>query len=230
MKKSSRCFLFSALLLLLFVLFTVAVKTVDVQPIGPNGSSVGFAAVNVAMFSLFGESEFWYRLTGILGYLAILIMVGFAALGAWELVKRRSLKKVDADLISLGVLLVLTLVCYALFEVLKINFRPVLTDGELEASYPSSHTMFVLVAMCACAHELTCRRVRMPLRALGYTAAGAVMALTSLGRLFSGAHWLTDVLGAILLSAALVFFYRGFERRLIGRRNREHKRRAKAER
>lgn len=41
-----------AILSLMFAMWTAAVKCVDVQAIGPNGSSVGLAAINAAVHEL----------------------------------------------------------------------------------------------------------------------------------------------------------------------------------
>ena len=126
---------------LTFIVFTVLVSTVDVRFIGPANSKVGLASVNEAFFKTFKGNDTLYLLTEILGYLTFLIIGAFAVLGVYQLIKGKSLKKVDVKIIALGVFYVVVLIFYVLFEVLVINYRPVLVEGELEASYPSSHTV-----------------------------------------------------------------------------------------
>lgn len=204
MKKTG--ILRTCVLVILFLAFTLAVMNVDVQAIGPEGSKVGFAFLNGPVHEALPYSEFFYDLTTFLGYLALLCVLGYGALGAWQLVKRRSLKKVDGQLICLGVFFVMMLVCYVAFEKLPINWRPVLLEEGLEASYPSSHTMLALCVFGA---------IMVPYPALFHgerlsfvrTAAGVLMAVSVVGRLLSGVHWLTDIVGAVLLSAALLSGY-----------------------
>lgn len=196
----------TALLLLAFFLFTMAVINVDVQPIGPEGSSVGFAGINGQVQSMFPYSELFYKLTTYLGYLALLAVLGYGVLGVLQLIKRRSLKKVDGQLIALGLFFVVMLICYVAFEKLPVNWRPVILDEGLEASYPSSHTM---LALCVFGAMMVPYPQLIPEDKLSYVrvAAGALMAISVVGRLLSGVHWLTDIVGAVLLSAALLSFY-----------------------
>ena len=196
----------TALLLLAFFLFTMAVINVDVQPIGPEGSSVGFAHINGAVHSAFPYSEIFYKLTTYLGYLALLAVAGYGVLGGLQLIKRRSLKKVDGQLMALGAFFVVMLICYVAFEKLPVNWRPVILDEGLEESYPSSHTM---LALCVFGAMMVPYPQLIPAEKLGLVraAAGALMVISVVGRLLSGVHWLTDIVGAVLLSAALLSFY-----------------------
>ena len=196
----------TSLLALLFIMFTLAVINVDVQKIGPEGSEVGFAFINGPVHDALPVNDLFYKLTTFLGYLALLAVLGYGAVGVWQLIKRRSLKKVDSQLISLGIFFVLVIFCYVLFEKLVINYRPVILDGGLEASYPSSHTLLALCvfgAMMVPYPELFSEKQLSLVRA----AAGALVVLSVVGRLLSGVHWLTDIVGAVLLSAALLSGY-----------------------
>lgn len=196
----------TSLLALLFIMFTLAVINVDVQKIGPEGSEVGFAFVNGPVHDALPVNDLFYKLTTFLGYLALLAVLGYGAVGVWQLMKRRSLKKVDSQLISLGIFFVLVIFCYVLFEKLVINYRPVILDEGLEASYPSSHTLLALCvfgAMMVPYPELFSEKQLSLVR----TAAGTLAVISVVGRLLSGVHWLTDIVGAVLLSAALLSGY-----------------------
>ena len=196
----------TSLLALLFIMFTLAVINVDVQKIGPEGSEVGFAFINGPVHDALPVNDLFYKLTTFLGYLALLAVLGYGAVGVWQLMKRRSLKKVDSQLISLGIFFVLVIFCYVLFEKLVINYRPVILDEGLEASYPSSHTLLALCvfgAMMVPYPKLFGEKQLSLVRA----AAGALVVLSVVGRLLSGVHWLTDIVGAVLLSAALLSGY-----------------------
>ena len=194
--------------LILFLVFTVLVITVDVQPIGPNGSEVGLATMNGAVTDALEYNEIWYNISDYAGYLALLIPVGFALLGLLQVIKRKSLLKVDRHLIILAVFYVAVLCAYITFEIFKVNYRPILVDGVLEASYPSSHTLLSLCITASAIFEahllLKSKKVLLISADILFATIGAVVLV---GRLLSGVHWLSDIMGGVLLSGALVCFF-----------------------
>ena len=191
-----------------FVLFTLLLTCVDVQSIGPQGATVGFATVNEWAFQLLGVHLQWYHLTDWLGVVAIAIAFGFAVAGLYQWVKRKSIRKVDRYVLALGGFYLLVIGCYIFFEKVVINCRPILMYGSLEASYPSSHTMIVvsIMATAAMAFRALCPQKKGWCLAVDIFAA-VVIAITVIGRLIAGVHWLTDIVGGLLLSAALVVSY-----------------------
>lgn len=191
-----------------FLLFTLLLTCVDVQSIGPQGSAVGFATVNEWAFQLLGVHLLWYHLTDWLGVAAIAIAFGFAVVGLCQWVKRKSLRKVDGHILVLGGFYLLVIGCYLFFEKVVINCRPILMDGNLEASYPSSHAMIVvsIMATASMAFRTLCPQKKGWCLAVDIFAA-VVIAVTVMGRLIAGVHWLTDIVGGLLLSAALVATY-----------------------
>lgn len=208
MKKGKQVNIFVApVLLAAFILWTVAVRFVDVKAIGPNGSSVGFAALNGRFHDAVGVHMSLYKLTDILGYIPLLIVVGFALLGVSQLIKRRSLAKVDSSLIALGGFYVAVMAVYVIFEVFAVNYRPILIDGALEASYPSSHTMLALCIIPTAMIQLKERIKNDTVRRVVLSALAALVAVLLIGRLLSGVHWLTDIIGGVLVSAGLVMLY-----------------------
>ena len=132
---------------------------------------------------------------------------GFAAIGGLQLIYRRSILKVDKEILLLGALYVVTVIFYILFEKVIVNYRPILMpDGEgLEASFPSSHTMLSCVILGSGLELLKKYARKDKTIQTALTAVFAVMlALIVAGRLLSGVHWFTDILGGILLSVALL--------------------------
>ena len=198
----------SGILFLVFILFTCVVLFVDVQPIGPDGSSVGLATINQAFAKQVGVHLLWYKITDWLGLVSISVALGFAVLGLIQLLNRKSLKKVDPQIIVLGMFYGLVVLIYAFFEIIIVNYRPILMDGLLEASYPSSHTILVLCIMSTALtlfdYLLSRKKV---LRHILSVAVIIIMAVTVLGRLICGVHWLTDIIAGIILSAALVMLF-----------------------
>lgn len=206
-EKLKKNFIFSSIPAALFLLLILLVKTVDVKPIGPMSSEIGLASLNGFMFKLLGESTFWYKLTELLGYFAILVVLAFGALGVYQLVTKKSIKKVDMSLIALGGFYVLVAVVYAFFEVVVVNYRPVILDSGLEASFPSSHTVLTVCIMATAAIQLKRRISDKKAAKIAQWVCFGIAAVTVIGRLLSGVHWFTDILGGLLISAALVMLY-----------------------
>lgn len=99
--------------------------------------------------------------------------------------------------------------CYLFFEQVVINYRPVLLGEELEASYPSSHTILVVCIMDTAAMQI-CRLFSDKKKLyLGMKCVSILLiVVTVIGRLLSGVHWFTDIVGGLLLSGALIVLYR----------------------
>ena len=199
----------------LFLLLILLIKTVDVAAVGPEGTKIGLSKLNVAIHEMLGEHLGWYKITNILGYLAILIALCFAAIGGLQLIYRRSVLMVDREILLLGGLYVVTVLFYILFEKVIVNYRPMLMpDGDgIEASFPSSHTVLSCVILGSGLLLLKKYARKNRTVQLVLTVIFAVMlALIVAGRLLSGVHWFTDIIGGLLLSAALLNAYEGLLR------------------
>ena len=190
-----------------FALWTALVQIVDVRPAGQNGTDVGFATFNAWFHGLTGVHMGIYTATDWLGLVPVAVCLGFGALGAAQLVRRRSLLKVDPDLLLLGVHYVAVAAAYLVFEAFPINYRPIPIDGVMEASYPSSTTLLVLGVMPTLAYQAV-RRMKSSLAKGAVAFVAAFSALMVAGRLVSGVHWATDIAGSILLAAGLFAMYR----------------------
>ena len=190
-----------------FVLWTVLVSLVDVRPIGPNGSRVGLAALNGYVHNLTGVNLHLYTITDWLGLVPIAVAFSFTVLGLGQWIKRKSLLKVDQSLLVLGGFYIVVIAAYILFEGVVINYRPVLLDGYLEASYPSSTTMLVMCVMPTAMMQLHTRIKTHVFRRCMLVLLAAFTVFMVIGRLLSGVHWLTDIIGGALLSAGLVIIY-----------------------
>ena len=206
MKKQIRSGCIGAGLLFLFVLWTVALGFVDVKAIGPNSSKVGFATVNAFIHSVTGVHLPLYTLTDWLGLVPICLMFGFAVLGLLQWIKRKSLQKVDRSLLLLGGFYVVVTAVYLLFESFVVNYRPILINGRLEASYPSSTTMLVLCVMPTALMQFNERIQNAKYR--------QVTKFMVTGRLLSGVHWFSDIIGGTLLSGGFVTLYHSFKNKV----------------
>ena len=206
-RKAISQFVFGGILLVLFVLFTWSLTFMDVQPIGPKGSSVAYASINTVVHNLFGVNMTLYSITDWAGVVAIFVAIGFAILGMAQWIKRKHICKVDSSILALGVFYILVFGTYVFFELHVINRRPVLINGILEASYPSSTTMLAMcvlpTAMMQFHRLIRNQRIRKTVNFL----CGLSTAFMVIGRLISGVHWFTDIFGGLLFSIAMVMLY-----------------------
>lgn len=194
-------------LLAAFVLWTVLVRLTDVRPIGPNGSSVGFASLNGFVHSLTGVSMTLYAITDWLGLIPLCIVLGFAMLGLYQWILRKDIRLVDRSILILGGFYLVVAAVYLFFEIIEINARPILINGILETSYPSSTTMLALCVMPTAILQFR-QRIRSPkLRQCVCGTAGMFTVFMTVGRLLSGVHWVTDIIGGVLISGGLVLLY-----------------------
>lgn len=194
-------------LLVLFIIWTVALRFVDVGAIGPQGSSVGFATLNKAIHNITGVHMSLYTITDWLGLIPICFIMGFGILGLCEWIKRRNPFRVDYSLLTLGGFYIVVMAAYILFEIFVVNYRPILINGILEASYPSSTTMLVMCVMPTAIMQLN---DRIKNRGLSRCCSWALCAFTAfmvIGRLLSGVHWVSDIIGGAIFSSGLVLIY-----------------------
>ena len=201
--KNKKNILICVLLVLISIIYTLLVKYVDTSTIGPNGSVVGFSSLNSFVFNLTGNNMTLYKITEILGIIPILIALMYAVIGLIQVIDRKSLK-VDKELIALGILYIIVILIYVFFEKCIINYRPVIIDGILEASYPSSHT---LLSICICGSALLINKYLFNNKK-NYKYINIIsiisMVLIVLGRLLSGVHWASDIIGSIIISITLL--------------------------
>lgn len=206
MKRKSFCVPIG--LLVLFILWTLVVCFVDVRPIGPHNSSVGLAGINQFFHNLTGVNFLLYHITDWLGLVPVGVCIGFGLLGLIQWIRRKNLSKVDWSILVLGGFYIVTIGVYLLFECVVINYRPVLIAEVLEVSYPSSTTLLTMCVMPTAAMQL---HLRIQNRAFCRCVVVAILAFTAfmvLGRILSGVHWITDIIGGGLLSGGLVMLYR----------------------
>lgn len=207
-KTSAKYLCIAASLLAAFALWTTMVSFIDVQSIGPQNSSVGFASINDFVHRAIGVHMKLYTITDWLGLVPLGFCFGFAILGLIQWIQRKHILRVDRSILVLGGFYLLVMAVYLFFEKYVVNYRPVLIQGYLECSYPSSTTLLTMCVMPTTLMQLRSRIQRNALRNWISILLITFTAFMVLGRLISGVHWLTDIIGAALLSAGLVMLYR----------------------
>ena len=209
MKKNGKKQLISGGVLLVgFAIWTWLIQRVDVQPAGQGETDIGFASFNGWFHSVTGVHMSIYTITDWAGLVPIFVCIVFGGIGLCQLMKRRSLFKVDRDLIFLGIYYVVVIFGYLIFEMIPINYRPILIEGILEASYPSSTTLLVLSVMPTLVFQVNRRVTNLTVKRIVCALAIAFSAFMVIGRLIAGVHWFTDIVGAVILSAGLFCLYK----------------------
>ena len=207
MKKNKKNIIISCILLFVSIIYTLLVKFIDVRAVGVNNSEIGFSSINKFIFEFLGTNNIWYFITEILGVVAVFIAMIYALIGLVQLIKRKSLFKIDKEIIGLGIFYIVVLVVYVLFEKVIINYRPILVEGMLEASYPSSHTM---LSLCICCSAIMINKSLF--NNFKHISIFNILLLVCsfiivVGRLLSGVHWFTDIIGGVLISCFLLMSF-----------------------
>lgn len=206
-KETMRNIIVAILFFVCFVVWTFLVQCVDVSAIGPKGSSVGFATINGYFHSLTGVNFRLYNITDWLGLVPIAVATYFAFLGLYQYIRRKNILKVDFSILALGVFYIVTICAYIFFEAYVVNYRPVLINEYLEASYPSSTTLLVMCVMPTAIMQFNFRIKNKLLQIATSTLMCVFIAFMVIGRTLCGVHWLSDIVGGVLFSACVVTLY-----------------------
>ena len=191
-----------------FAIWTLLIQRVDVQPLGVNGTNIGFATINCWFHRLTGVHMEIYTITDWLGLIPIFICMIFGGIGCIQLLKRKSLLKVDYDIIFLGLYYILVIFGYLIFEMIPINYRPILIEGFMEASYPSSTTLLVLCVMPTLIEQINRRSKNEIVKKVIKALVICFSTFMVFSRLISGVHWVTDIVGSIMLSVGMFCIYK----------------------
>lgn len=206
-KKIKVQFTLGISLFVLFIIFTASLTFVNVQPIGPQGSCVAYAGINKAVHDFFEVNMMLYSITDWAGVVAIFVVLFFAVLGLVQWIKRKSILKVDSSILLLGMFYILVFSAYVFFEYLVINRRPVLINGVLEASYPSSTTLLALCVIITAMMQFSRLIKRNALKKAVNILCALFATFMVIGRLVSGVHWFTDIIGSGIFSTAVILLY-----------------------
>lgn len=209
-KEYKGVLLVGSMLIILFVAWTVLIQIVDVQPLGQNKTNIGFATFNCWFHKLTGVHMTIYTIIDWLGLVPIFVCMVFGGIGFVQLIKRRSLFKVDYDIIILGIYYIIVILGYLIFEMIPINYRPILINGIMETSYPSSTTLLVLCVMPTLIEQVNRRIDNEIVKRIVQFFSIVFSVFMVIGRMICGVHWFTDIVGGILLSAGLFCLYKVF--------------------
>ena len=205
--KEKKLFISGIILIIVFIIWTILIQVVDVQSVGVNGTNIGFATINIWFHKLTGENMMIYHITDWMGIIPILSCIFFGILGFIQLIRRKSLFKVDFDIILLGVYYIVVVIAYLFFEMIPINYRPILIEEIAEVSYPSSTTLLVLSVMLTVSFQNNRRTKKVILRKRVDAFVVLFLLFMVIGRTDSGVHWITDIIGSVIFGVGLYLIY-----------------------
>lgn len=197
----------SIFVFILFMIWTLSLRMVDRGNIGPEGSVVGFSTLNLWFRNLIGTHLSYYYITDGLSIVPLLIVVANALKGLKQLIEHKSLNKMDKSILSLGLFYIAVFSFYNIFEKIIINYRPVLIDGILEVSYPSSTTLLVMTIFPTALYNLEKQSKKNKIKSILKFTLISLNILMFVFRVYSGVHWFSDIIGGLLLSYSLVVTY-----------------------
>ncbi|MCR5647873.1 MAG: phosphatase PAP2 family protein [Acholeplasmatales bacterium] len=186
--------------LVLFIILMLLLN-VDKAVIAESNEAVGLSHINnIVKYSYKENVDF---MTDLLFYITFTVVIFEACLGVYQLVKRKSLFKVDIEILVFGTSLVLMVIFWLLFDyVVKINIRP---THEAEGSFPSTH-VFMTTFLALASHGFICYAYENKIAKYGsLLLAVSMIALVLFGRVASGMHYITDVTGGLFLGLAFYF-------------------------
>ncbi len=212
-------FIASAALLLIFIVFTILVKTVDVQYYF-NNTYVGFYSINSKFGEFvtnFGKYESMSKMSDIILYLSFAYILGLFIFAVIELIKNKSFKKLNMNYYLVLGGYVLTVIFYFVFEIVKVNYSPISPIDNLKPSYPSSHVL--LGCMFYLLNTFTAMKLLKPekewIKPLVFVATGVICLLLIFTRALSSKHWLTDIIASIILVSSLYTLFIGVHHKLV---------------
>lgn len=204
MKTSKKYIIYTAIMFVIFAVYLLLIKTVDIGIAGTSQTSVGFSHINNWFFGLSKDIDIIDTISDIILLLSILIAACFALVGFVQFIKRKNIKHVDKEIFLSGLAYIILICSYIFFELVVVNYRPKLIEGELEASFPSSHVMLVmgiiLTTLLFLDKYITNKKLLLSLKITGYSLCVLIVVFRSI----TGVHWLTDIIGGVILSLAVV--------------------------
>lgn len=194
----------------ILIVFSILVCTFDVAKVGLQGTSVGFSHLNMEFASEVRYNATFDKITNVFMLIAIMVVAIFGLTGLVQLIKRKSILKVDKAILSLGVVYVVVAVIYILFDKIPVNFRPVMKPGEtvLETSFPSSHVLVIVTVLATAV--VAVRKLLPDKKAIANALlilAPVICVATVILRALSGVHWITDIVAGVLFAVTISEFY-----------------------
>ena len=197
----------SGIMLIIILVFIVLLKKVNV---GTNGDkNIGLSKINLAIYNSLGTNKIMDIISTIILAMAGALALFFVVIGIIEVVKRKKLEMLDNSIKALALVYVITGWIYLIFDyILVINYRPTTECISSSPSFPSTHTMLILMIFLTgitVLEGLIKNKKLLYFVEIGFGLLGILAIVT---RMLSGKHWFTDIIAGILFAIMLYFFHK----------------------
>ena len=189
----------------LFIVLFILLKTVDVKEVGLYGLNHTYYHEYNKVLDIISDVIFYIVLA------FNIFLIGFVI---YKMVKKK--EKIDYKFLVYVLVLSLGIIIWLLFDyVFKINNRPNIIDGKVEASFPSTHVLLTTYIMLSSPYiflKMDGKKGLENQNKLGFEEIitiifMAIMLVMVILRLYSGMHWLTDCVAGLLLGIFLFGIY-----------------------
>lgn len=187
-------FLFLFILLIILLCFDKAV-------IAENGYEVGLSHINNLVNYSYKENV--DLMSDLIFYVTFIVVIYAFSIGLYQLIKKKSLYKVDKSIIIFGIALVIAIIVWLLFDkVIELNIRP---THKIEGSFPSTHVMLATFFALSC-HGFLCLRDQDKLiKYSSLVLAIIIIVIVTITRVIAGVHYITDVCGGLFIGLSFYF-------------------------
>lgn len=186
----------------LFIIFilTILVKTVDIYYNVITKSNIGLYSLN-KLFLNNNEFQFLKIISEIIFIICLLIIVIIGAMLIINYIKTKAINKKQKNFL---IYLFILFIIWVLFDkVLIINYRPIVVDGKIEGSYPSTHIMVITYTLLSLSYLLE-NKVNQKMK---YILSIIFILITFSGRVLSLMHWFTDGLCGLLVGLTFYLLF-----------------------
>ena len=200
--------IFASSTVILLVTLIIALLYIDVGYVNGN---VGLFVIN-NFFATYKINSSWDIFTTVILDITFVFIFTLVGIGIFQAIKRRSILKIDRNVVVTEILVVLMLLFSLFFSnVIFINNSPVLQNGVEVSSFPSNHIVivtFVFLTLATLVKDyfeiVKIGKINIICKFVSFGIAIIMIALMVVGKTLSGRIWFTDAISGLLLG---LFFY-----------------------
>lgn len=204
MRRKSLDIIISILWLILLI-FTILVSFVDVKIYNVTNTEIGLYSLNKIFLVNSINSNYINIISNGIFLICLLVIILMLLLITFEYFKTKKINKNNLNFIIHFLIMVLIWIIFD--KILIINYRPILINGNIEGSYPSTHVMVSTFVLLFLSDKL--KKIFKNDKIFYIISIGLII-IQSISRILLTMHWFTDIIGGLLIGCLLFFtFLRG---------------------
>lgn len=204
MRRKSLDIIISILWLILLI-FTILVSFVDVKIFNVTNTKIGLYSLNKIFLVNSINSNYINIISNGIFLICLLVIILMLLLITFEYFKTKKINKNNLNFFIHFLIMVLIWIIFD--KILIINYRPILINGNIEGSYPSTHVMVSTFVLLFLSDQL--KKIFKNDKIFYIISIGLII-IQSISRILLTMHWFTDIIGGLLIGCLLFFtFLRG---------------------